>query len=94
LIEDLIRRNRSREAQKAIDRAGHIRHIRVGRRDVEHINAHTVAMAARHVFSSSESEVIAGQFRGECLNMRQVLTDYPDGIFELKAHYPQHPANV
>ena len=94
LIEDLIRRNRHREAQKAIDRSGQIRHVRVGRRDVEQINAHTIAMAARHVFCSSESAAVAEQFQGECLNMRQVLTDYPDGVFEFKAHYPQHPANA
>jgi hypothetical protein len=92
-IESLIHRNRHREAQKAIDRSGQVRHVLVGPRDLEQINAHTVAMAARHVFSSSESDAIAGQFQGDCLNMRQVLTDYPDGIFEFKAHYPQHPAN-
>jgi hypothetical protein len=93
MIENLFRRNRHKEAQKAINRSGQIRHVRVGQRDVKQINAHTIAMAARHVFSPMESQDVPGLFRGECLNMRQVLTDYPDGLFEFKAHYPQHPAN-
>ena len=94
MIEDLFRRNRRKEAQKAINRSGQVRHIRVGQRDVEQINAHTIAMAARHVFSPTESKEVADLFRGGCLNMRQVLTDYPGGLFEFKAHYPQHPANA
>ncbi len=94
MIEELLRRKRRREAQKAIDRSTQIRHVRVGRADVEHINAHTIAMAARYVFSSKELPDAPQLLQGECMNMRQVLTDYPDGIFEFKAHYPQHPASL
>jgi hypothetical protein len=92
MIEELLRKKRRREAQKAIRRSTQIRHVRLGRADVENINAHTVAMAARYVFYSKEVPDIPQLLQGECMNMRQVLTDYPDGIFEFKAHYPQHPA--
>jgi hypothetical protein len=50
-------------------------------------------MAAGYVFSPKEPPDAARLLQGECVNMRQVLTDYPDSIFEFKAHYPQHPAS-
>lgn len=91
MIEDLLRRKRRREAQKAIDRATQIRHVRVNRADVEHINAHTMAMAARYVFSSQELPEAAELLKGDCMNMRQVFTDYPDGALAFRTYYPQHP---
>jgi hypothetical protein len=88
----LRQHGREREAVKLMERASQIRHIRVGAHDVNQINAHTISMAARHVFSPIEMPEIPPLFRGECMNVRQVLTDYPGGFTEFKAHYPQHPS--
>lgn len=49
------------------------------------------ALAIMH--KSKELPGVPQLLEGECINMRQVLTDYPDGVFEFKAHYPQHPAS-
>jgi hypothetical protein len=88
----LRQHGREREAVMLMERASQIRHIQVGANDVNQINAHTISMAARHVFSPIEMPEIPPLFGGECMNVRQVLTDYPDGFTEFKAHYPQHPA--
>ena len=58
MIEDLLRRKRRREAQKAIDRSTQIRHVRVGRADVEHINAHN------HFNGGTLCFLVSGDARG------------------------------
>jgi hypothetical protein len=45
-------------------------------------------MAARFVFSSTQLSDAAEILQGECMNVRQVLTDFPGGITEFRAHYP------
>lgn len=92
-LEQFLReRGRERDAVKLMERASQVRLVRVGANDVNQINAHTVSMAARHVFSPIEMPDIPPLFRGECMNVRQILTDYPGGLTEFKAHYPLHPS--
>jgi hypothetical protein len=54
---------------------------------------HTMAMAATYVFSPIEIAEEPELLKGECMNVRQILTDYPGGFTEFKAHYPQHPSS-
>jgi hypothetical protein len=48
-----------------------------------------MAMAARFIFSSRELPEVPKQLQGECMNVRQVLVDYPNGFTMFHAHYPQ-----
>jgi len=93
LVQALRQRGRNRDALKAMSRSSQIRHVRVSAADVKHINAHTMEMAARYVFSPIEIPEAPELLRGECMNVRQVLTDYPGGFTEFRAHYPQHPTS-
>jgi hypothetical protein len=82
------KRGQKRKAFKIVPRAPQIEDVRVSSEDVLKINAHTMAMAARFVFSSTQLSDAAEILQGECMNVRQVLTDFPGGITEFRAHYP------
>ena len=89
MVRAMHKRGHKRKAFKLISRAPQIRSVRVSAADVRHINSHTMVMAARYVFSSAELPDAVEQLQGECMNVRQVLTDYPGGFTEFRAHYPQ-----
>jgi hypothetical protein len=87
--EELLARGRERDASRVMKKASEIHRVRVSGEEVREINAHTMTMAAKYVFSPVEVPEAPACLRGECMNVRQVLTDYPGGITEFRAHYPQ-----
>jgi hypothetical protein len=72
-----------------MSRPSPLRIVRVSTSDVQQINLHAMTMEARHVFSSTEIPGAVEHLQGECKNVRQILTDYPDGFTEFTVHYPQ-----
>jgi hypothetical protein len=89
MVRAMRKRGHKRLAFKILAQTPQIRNMRVSAADVRYINSHTMAMAARYVFSSTELPDAADRLQGECMNVRQVLTDYPGGFTEFRAHYPR-----
>jgi hypothetical protein len=89
LHKKLLKRGLYRKAELLKNRASEIKQVCVGDADVQAINAHTVSMAAKLIFSPREIPDLAVAFRGECLNMRQVVTELPGGLIAISDIYPK-----
>lgn len=89
VVRAMSKRGQKRKAFKIVPNSRQTRRIPVSPAEVGQINAHTMAMAARFVFSSKEFPEAPEKLQGECMNVRQVLTDYPEGFTVFRAHYPQ-----
>jgi hypothetical protein len=77
------------EAEKLRATPSTILHRTITESEVGEINAHTICMAAKMVFSPVQMPQIPPIFSGECQNLRQEVITHPNGIVQFSMIYPQ-----